>query len=78
MHHFSGTKTVFNFNSDLSGDVLIHNPDTELGWDEQTELAIPGEDLLAFIANFVRNARISQLEQCSDSEILGIRETPHV
>jgi len=66
MHTFipPGKRCVFNFNSDLSGNVLIRVSDREI--------EVPGDDLLGFIANYVRNRRISQLEQATAEEIFQL------
>lgn len=67
MHTFSGPEgTVFHSNSDLSGDVAIH-PRDSLG-----RCDIPGADLIAFVANYVRNESIAWLEQAEDKEVLGL------
>jgi len=64
----SGTR--FQYASDLSGDVLVqagrdgvttHNP-----------VAIPGHDLLAFVAAWVRMHKIARLDDASPAEILGL------
>ena len=67
MPTFSHGRINFNYNSDLSGDVIIS---TAL---RHNELHVPGEALLAFMANYVRQQRIGVLEDASNSEILGVR-----
>ena len=63
MNHFEGPDgTHFHSNSDLSGDVII----SENG----VQYRVPGRDLLAFVANYVRDERIAALEHASDEEIL--------
>ena len=66
MPTFSHGKVTFNYNSDLSGDIIIS---TALRYNE---LQVPGEALLAFVAEYVRRQRIGALEDASASEILGV------
>lgn len=56
--------TVFNFNSDMSGDVLI-----QVG-DRQT-CAVPGGHLLLFMAEIIRRRRIEALEDADSDELLS-------
>lgn len=69
MHTFAAgekeNETVFLFNSDLSGDVVITRNGNQ-------SLHVPGEHLLSFVANYVRDTKIGELEQMNDNEILGI------
>lgn len=62
MHTFKGNETVFIAHGDLSGDVTIKRG--------KKEIDIPGVDLIAFIAEHVRNEKISRLEQAEDMEVL--------
>ena len=66
MHSFNhGCYTVI-YNSDFSGDaVFVHG-----SFDPETR--IPCSVLIAFVAEYVRNSRISELEQADDLELLGI------
>lgn len=62
--------TAFIYNSDLSGDVRIRRNNAE-----NTELItidVPGEAILAFVANYVREQKIAQLEASTTAEILGL------
>lgn len=68
MHTFIHGDIIFNYNSDLSGDVAISYKGS------QGEYLVDGDAILAFVAEFVRNRRISALEDASDAAILGIRE----
>ena len=68
MHTFQQKNTHFHFNSDLSGDVrIVHQ-----GTTGREDAHIPGEALLAFLADYVRNRRIRMLEDASDAEVLGL------
>jgi hypothetical protein len=64
MHTSQHKGVVFNHNSDLSGDVTIR----QAGF----AFSVPGEALLAFIAEHVRLERITALEQMSTHQVLGI------
>ena len=65
MHHFEASEgTMFNYNSDLSGKVEIKK--------NGFEIELPGQDILEFVSTFVRNERISKIEELSTYEILGI------
>ena len=58
MHTFQGQQgTVFNYNSDMSGDVIIIS-----GNDVSKKFNIPAFDILEFVAEIIRRRRISKLE----------------
>ena len=59
-----GSKTIFNYNSDLSGDVILINKDTK------AEFVVPGKDILKFVANYVRDKKIATIEDMNTEEIL--------
>lgn len=68
MHTLNAPKgTRFHYNSDLSGNVIVMTP--------EGEFHVPGDDLLAFVADYVREERIARLEQASAAELLGLRES---
>lgn len=68
MHNFKGSGgTNFNFNSDLSGNVIIDRPD------DCWRLEVPGQDLLEFVSHYVSNQRISELEQADYRQVLGLK-----
>lgn len=69
MHTFDGDSCIIVHHSDLSGDMHIKS---KLGGG--AAMQIKGEDLLHFIADYVRMKKISALEQASAEEILGIEE----
>mgnify|MGYP001581391753 FL=1 len=73
MHTFNYGHTVFHYNSDLSGVIHVVREGSGLR-DSREDAYIPGEALLAFAAHYVRNRRISALEDASDAEILGIQK----
>lgn len=65
MRTFIGETCVINYNSDMSGLINIQTPTSRLD--------ISGDDVLDFIAEFVRSEKISQLENAETKEILGIK-----
>lgn len=66
MHTFTFGETFFQYNSDLSGDVQIAKRNGH------ETLDVPGEALIAFIAYYVRNQRIREIEDMDDAEVLGL------
>ena len=66
MHTFKGKKTTIHYNSDMSGDCIIFNKETE------QEVVVPCEDILEFVADYVRSRKIGKLEQMDSKEILGL------
>lgn len=79
MHKWQQGGTTFGGNADLSGDISIADGRTG------TSVIVPGEDLLAFVAQFVRSSRIAaaesggadwdeigRLEALDDMAVLGI------
>lgn len=56
--------TAFSYRSDLSGMVNITYMDHSV--------QIRGDALLAFMAHFLRNQRVTAIEVTSDREILGL------
>jgi hypothetical protein len=59
--------TEFLHNGDLSGDVSVKLPDGS--W-----IAVPGEDLVAFVAQYVKAERMAALEEASVATVLGVPE----
>lgn len=74
MHTFRrpGSEVVFNYNPDMSGEVQITAPDPAGG--RVRTVAVPGLDLLDFVAEAVRGEKISAIEQASTATILGLPE----
>ena len=68
MHAFVGkNKTRIHFNSDMSGECIIYN-------ENGNNIKISCEDIIDFVAEYVRMEKISRLEQMSSEEILGLKE----
>ena len=66
MHTFEGNKTRIHYNSDMSGDCIVINKETE------QEVRVSCEDILDFVANYVRIQKISKLEQMETKDVLEI------
>lgn len=66
MHTLGNKRTIFNYNSDFSGDIKI--VDVATG----NTIEVASDDLLYFVADFIRSEKISKLEQMSTKELLGI------
>lgn len=67
MHTFNGNSCIIHYNSDFSGNVEIVT-----GVKGDNRVQVSGKDLLDFIAIHVRDKMISQLENASTKDILGI------
>ncbi len=64
MHFFEANNgTKFNYSSDMSGDINIISKD-------QTS-HVNGNDILQFVAEYLRRKEISKLEDMCWQEILG-------
>ena len=63
MHTTEIGKTLFIHNGDYSGDVTIKVKKGD-------EIKIPLDDLLEFVGGYVRDQKISKLEQMSGKEVL--------
>ena len=66
MRTFNGKKTTIHYNSDMSGNCIIFNKETE------QEIEVPCEDILDFVADYVRSQKIGKLEQIDSKKILGL------
>lgn len=66
MHTFDGKSCRIHFNSDMSGDIHIVEKDSD------EEIKVEGQDILDFVANYVRRERISKLEQMETKDILEV------
>lgn len=67
MHTFEGNKTRIHYNSDMSGDCIIFNKE------DGQEIRVSCEDILDFVANYVRIQKISKLEQMETKDVFGIQ-----
>ena len=64
MHSQQIGETLFTHNGDLSGNVTIRR--------DGSTIEVPGIHLIEFVAKYVAQEKISQLEGADASEILGI------
>jgi hypothetical protein len=60
--------TRFMFNGDMSGDVTIYRNENDV-----LDFMVPGKDLIEFIADYVRREKITELENATIAQILGLR-----
>lgn len=66
MHTFDGKQARIHYNLDMSGDCFIINKETN------QRIDVPCEDILDFVANYVKNRKIDKLEQMETIDVLGI------
>jgi len=66
-HTYESGTTRFISNSDLSGDIEIIDLRT------RKRFAVPGDDLLSFIGNYVRDCKIAELENMEPLDVLQIK-----
>lgn len=71
MHSFTCSKGfTFLHNSDFSGNVeIVRKP----GAEPVKSFYVPASSLLEFVANYVMNEKIAELESATAKEILGIK-----
>ena len=67
MHTFEGKSCRIHYNSDMSGEVHICDKNSD------KELVIDAQDILDFVADYVRSQRIGMLEQMSTENILDLK-----
>lgn len=66
MHSFNGKSCNIHYNSDFSGEAIIYNKN------DHTEIRVDSQDLINFVAEYVRSKKVSQLENMNSDEILGV------
>lgn len=67
MQTYKRGDTAFLYNSDLSGPVTIQRADG-------SQLSVPGAHLLDFVACWVAQQRMTELEEASTAQVLGVKE----
>ena len=67
MHSFNGGSCIIHYDGDFDGEVIICNKN------DNTEIRIDIHDLINFVSEYVRNKKISQLENMSTNEVLGAK-----
>jgi hypothetical protein len=66
MHTFDGGFTIFHYNSDLSGDVVLTDSDGEKSF------TVPACELLALFAEWMKRQAETALDNRLISEVRGI------
>lgn len=64
MHTFNGNSCRIHYNSDMSGEICISDKVSD------KEITVNAQDILDFVANYVRNKRIARLERMETETIL--------
>lgn len=64
MHTFEGKSCRIHFNGDMSGQLIIFDKTTE------KEIIINSKDILDFVADYVRNKKMANLEKMETERIL--------
>ena len=67
MHTFEGKSCRIHHNSDMSGEVHICDKKSD------KELVVDAQDILDFVADYIRAKRIGMLEQMSTENILDLK-----
>lgn len=67
MHTFEGKSCRIHHNSDMSGEVYICDKNSD------DELKVEAQDILDFVANYIRAERIEKLEQMNADSILHLK-----
>lgn len=65
MHSFHGKTCTIHFDADMSGEVHIIDQNNN-------EAKVSGNDILDFVAEYIRREKISNIERMSTKEILNI------
>lgn len=71
MHTWNGKDSKINYNSDLSGNLIITGKETS-SWNapDITSVQIPAEDILEFVGACLKDRKISEIESMSGLEYL--------
>jgi len=73
MHTFKGSQgTVFNYNSDGTGEVLITGEVILGGNKIKKQFKTHALDLLEFVAEIIRHEKISKIEKADPFELLNL------
>ena len=67
MHTFNGKSCNIHYNRDFSGEAIIYNKN------DNTEMRVELDDLINFVAEYVRSKRVNQLENMNSDDILGVK-----
>lgn len=66
MHTFNGKCCNIHYNSDFSGETIIYNKN------DNTEMRVETQDLIDFVAEYVRSKKVGLLESMDSDEVLGV------
>lgn len=66
MHTFNGKSCNIHYNSDFSGEAIVYNKN------DNTETRVETQDLINFVAEYVRTKKVSYLENMNSDEIFGV------
>lgn len=66
MHSFNGKSCTIHYNSDFSGEAIVYNKN------DNTEMRVETQDLINFVAEYVRTKKVSHLENMNSDEIFGV------
>ena len=69
-HDNGKTRVNISYNSDMSGDCLILMKENNTNDNDWESFRIPGDILLKFVAEYVRQQKISKLENMNYMDIL--------
>lgn len=64
MHTYNGNSCRIHYNSDMSGKVCINSKKSD------KEITVDAQDILDFVANYVRSKRIARIEKMETETIL--------
>lgn len=71
----AGGEVFFHYHADLSGIVNITSTDAQ--GERVSEIDVPGEALVEFVAEYVRRHRISTLEDMPAANVLELPSLPN-
>ena len=64
MHIYNGNRCRIHYNSDMSGEVCINSKTSD------KEITVNAQDILDFVANYVKSKRIARIEKMETETIL--------
>ena len=64
MHTYNGNSCRIHYNSDMSGEVCINSKTSD------KEITVDAQDILDFVANYMRSKRIEKNEKMETETIL--------
>lgn len=67
MHSFDGKSCIIHHNGDFSGESIIYVRNMD------TDFCVDTQDLIDFVAEYVRSNKICKLENMDSDEILGVK-----